>query len=139
MEIVVNATTEEKLGVVHSALCSGLPYFVSYGYQLLYKNADYDAAFRVLKDTNAKGRLTDTICIEDVQTQMLRMGFRLTFKGDEKEGGEAKTAILTLNKIKRNWKKVPAKLILEFIAEDDDANSSDRLMQYLLLGDEIYG
>jgi hypothetical protein len=140
MEITVKATTEEKLDLVFTALCSQLPFFRLYGYELKVKGDEYDVAHKALTDgSRHTGKLTTAICEEHVWVQMLRMGYGLKFQGDEKQGGEAKTATLTLKLIERNWKKVPAKIIMEFIAENDDAHTADSLIQYLLLSDEIYG
>ena len=132
------ATTEEKLNLVHSALCSGLPYFVDYGFILDYNGHEYNRASKVLDAEGSKGKYSVGVCIEDVQVQMLRMGYTLKFKGGEGNKASHVTP-LNLETIEKNWDKVPLTLLADYAAEDTDANSDDCLMQYLLFGELVYG
>lgn len=132
------ATTEEKLNLVHSALCSGLPYFVDYGFKLDYNGHEYNKASKALEAAGDTGKYNTGICIEDVQVQMLRMGYTLKFKGGE--GNKAShVSPLNLETIEKNWDKVPLNLLGEYAAENTDAADDDCLMQYLLFGELVYG
>ena len=134
----VSATTEEKVYAVYLALTTGLPYFSGYGFILDYSETEYDKAKQVLKDSYKKGILTDTICIEDVQAQMLHMGYSLNFIDGENDDEVTK---LTLSLIESNWDKVPANIAILFDKDDGDydADDADSLMQYLLFGEIVYG
>ena len=129
----IEGTLEEKLKVVYSCLCSGLPYFVDYGFRLDYNGHEYNRAYKALEKAGETG-----ICIEDVQTQMLRMGYTLKFKGGE--GNKANhVSPLNIAVIEANWPKVSQRHLSEFIAENDDANDADCVMQGLLFGEIVYG
>lgn len=139
----IEATTEEKLKVVHSCLCSGLPYFVDYGFVLDYNGHEYNKARKSIEDKKAKGEWKnpydlDSICIEDVQTEMLRMGFTLKFKGGEGNKASHVTP-LNLEVIERNWPKVSQSHLADMMNENDDANTADCIMQGLLFGEIVYG
>lgn len=129
MQIIAN--TEEKLSMVYEALTTGLPYFAGYGLSLTYSRDQYREAREIL---NAQPN--DGICIEDVQRQMLRMGYGLTFNDEE---GSEEPVTLTLALIEANWEKVPMARIVPFVKEDYDADDADCLMQYLLFGEVVYG
>ena len=128
------ATTEEKLNIVYLCLTTGLPYFVSYGFSMDYDSAEYQKAREAL----STGNLTDTVCSEDVQKQMLRMGYGLRFIDEESLGEESVT--LNLSVIESNWDKVRAKDLAE-MGEDGnwDAETADCIMQCLLFGEIVYG
>ncbi len=143
----ITATTEEKLKVVFSCLCSGLPYFVDYGFKLDYSTPEYVKARKSLEAKKARGEWQDyfggekgtgTICIEDIQTEMLRMGFTLKFKGGEGNKASHVTP-LNLEVIERNWDKVNQRHLADMMNENDDANTADIIMQGLLFGEVVYG
>ena len=137
----ITATREEKLKVVYSCLCSGLPYFVDYGFTLDYNKADYNAAHKRLREKQAAGTWVgscSTICLEDVQTEMLRGGATLKFKGGEGNKSSHVTP-LNLEVVDANWDKVDKRHLMDTINENDDANSTDCVMQGLLFGEIVYG
>jgi hypothetical protein len=137
------ATTEEKLKIVHSCLCSGLPFFVDYGFTLDYNGHEYKKAKKSLEAQQAAGTWKspfdlDDICIEDVQTEMLRMGFTLKFKGGEGNKSSHITP-LNLEVIEKNWDKINQRHLADMVNENDDANTADIIMQGILFGEEVYG
>ena len=137
----ITATTEEKLKVVYNCLCSGLPYFVDYGFTLDYNGHEYNKAKKSLEAQKAAGTFDNglsSICVEDVQTEMLRMGFTLNFKGGEGNKASHVTP-LNLEVIERNWGKVNPRHLADMKNENDDADTADFIMQGLLFGDIVYG
>lgn len=131
MKIIFEATEAEMLALVNSCLCSGLPILATSGVELDYSRADYDAAKKNLAAYNPK----EIICIEDVQTEILRMGNSLTFTDTEND----ESVDLNLSLIKENWSKLRTKDVLDYINENDDAQTSENLMQTLLYGEVVFG
>jgi hypothetical protein len=130
----VTATLDEQLKIVYDVLTSGMPYFVDYGFRLDYNNTEYAKARKVLQD--ASGEDKRTICIEDIQIQMIRMGFSLTFTDVEGDGDNTKA--LNLTQLESNWDKVPLRVIGAMVS-DWDAGDADLFMQWVLFGQVIYG
>lgn len=132
------ATTEEKLKIVYLCLTTGLPFFVSYGFDMKYDQNDYNKARKSLTDRGFKGELTDTICIEDIQTEMLRLGDSLKFINTEEDDEET---ILNLSLIEKNWDKVRMKDLADMDEETGnwDAETADCIMQCILFGEIVYG
>lgn len=130
MQVIL--TTDEKLKMVYEALTTGLPYFPGYGLALEYDQGEYVKARNVL-NANPTG---ETICIEDIQMQMVRMGFGLNFVDEE---GDEEPVTLTLSLIESQWDKVPHATIMAFVTENYDADDADRLFQYILFGQLVYG
>lgn len=137
----ITATTEEKVKVVYECLTTGLPYFVDYGFTLDYNGHEYNKAKKSLDAQKAAGTFDNglsSICVEDVQAEMLRMGFTLKFKGGEGNKASHVTP-LNLEVIERNWDKVKPEQLLEVMQDNYDALSADIVMQGLLFGDIVYG
>lgn len=131
----VIATTEEMLNVVREILTTGLPYFANYGFIMDYNGGEYSKARKVLDGLDRKE--DDVICIEDVQMQMLSMGYSLRFIDTENDDT---ATLLTLELIKKNWDKIPMKDLAHFAPDGDyDANDADNVMQYILFGELVYG
>lgn len=127
------ATKEEMLSIVAQALSTGLPTFNESNIVIEYDEDQYNAARDVFKNTKDTSR----IHIEDVQVQMLRMGYGLSFK--ELDDND-KVTVLNMELIETNWPTVPFKVIGAFYVEEDyDAYDADNLMQHLLFGKIIYG
>lgn len=133
------ATIEEKLKIVYLCLTTGLPYFVSYGFTMEYDDTEYNKAHESLNEKGARGELTDTICVEDIQTEMLRLGYSLKFIDHEDED-EAET-LLNLALIEANWDNVRIKDLADMDEETGnwDAETADCIMQCLLFGEITYG
>jgi hypothetical protein len=139
MTIAATKQNKYKLKLIYCALTTGLPTFAYSGFHLDYDADHYNAARDAL---NAGAPIlwssySDSICHEDVQTQMIVMGFPLKFIDDEGEGEG--NADLTWELIKKNWKHVPNTIKGEFDDENWDADTADNLMQYVLFGEIVYG
>lgn len=132
MQIILDQT--EKLEVIHNCLTTGMTYFPDYGFSLDYNREDYKKAKASLIES---GKPADEICLEDVQTEMLRMGFGLTFTDEENDGEETKT--LTLELIEQNWGKIPDKRVIEMVLGDWDAETADVVVQCILFGEITFG
>lgn len=131
----ITATLDEKLKLVYDCLCTGLPYFVSYGLELEYSEDEYKTARDSLF---ASARFDEgSICVEDVQTEMVRMGFSLIFLDGENDGEEA--GRLNLTTLESNWDKVRAKDLAEWADENYDANTADTIIQCIAFGEIVYG
>ena len=139
MSFAFNKQNNYKLKLVYLALTTGLTYFPDYGFHLEYNPTEYKQAREALEAGAPRpwDSLTNTICIEDIQTQMLVMGFGLTLVDDEGEGDNTQT--LNWELIKKNWHHVTDTIKGEFNDENWDANTADLLMQYILFGEIVYG
>ncbi|MDA3834246.1 MAG: hypothetical protein PF495_12715, partial [Spirochaetales bacterium] len=131
----ITLTQTEKLNVINLCLTTGLPYFCDYGFNLEFSEHGYKDARKSLLENGTKA---DDLCKEDVQTEMLRMGFNLVFKScedeDMEEGEEGESAILNLELMEKNFDKVPADKLVLMAMEDGnwDADTADVVMQYIL-------
>lgn len=140
MNVTASKQNNYKLKLIYLALTTGLEYFVHYGFHLEYDDAEYVEARKALEAGAPRlwDSLTDeTICIEDVQTQMIVMGYGLKFIDDEGEGDG--NATLNWELIKKNWHHVTDTIKGEFNDENWDANTADNLMQLVLFGEIVYG
>lgn len=130
-KITLTAQLSEEL--FHNALCNGLGY-VCTGYDLSigYKKDDYAAA---------KAKLTDTlefggVCYEDVLLQILRDGNTISLVDEEWEGD---TVTITLADVHARVQETPVYYLMQMINEEDDAVTSDVILQTVFLGEVIYG
>lgn len=132
MQIILDQA--EKMQVIHKCLTTGMPYFPDYGFLLEQNKEDYEKAKAALIES---GMPVDKIWLEDVQIEMLRMGFGLSFVDDIYDGSETK--ILTLELIEQNWDKVPMGRVVEIMLGDWDAETADVIMQCILFGEVTFG
>jgi hypothetical protein len=135
MELTFNATRDEKLKLVYDCLCSGVPTLAYAGFTLRTKDGQYETARQNLI---SGGMAEDRICIEDVQTQILRDGGELTFI--DTEDGNKRTR-LTMELIDQNWPKLSkqSRNMVNYISENYDAEDTDNILQVLLFGEVVYG
>lgn len=129
------ATETEMLELAYDVLTTGLPHFAGYGLDLDYDNHEYSKAKQSLIDS---GYIQpNDICIEDVQREMLRLGYGLKFTDTEHEDDEPVS--LTLELIKKNWDTIPFSRIAAVLNENYDADDADVIAQYMLYGELVYG
>lgn len=128
-----------RLHLVYTALCNGLYYFGDYGFRLDWNEEEYENARKELENGAPRSwdAFCSSICHEDIQMQMLVNGKGILFEDVEGEGEHTKT--LTLELVNQNWHHITHKVLGEFESENDDANTSDLLLQYILFTDPIYG
>ena len=129
MKIVL--TKEESENHFHNALCnsSNMPY---YGIFLDYSNTDYAAAKKSLKRKGQEGT-----CQEDVWMEILRIGGKLTFIDEEKNGVGNKS--ITLKDVHSRVAKTPLNHLTDAINENDDADTADAILQTVFYGEVIFG
>jgi hypothetical protein len=113
-----------------NALCNGLGYFESYGIELQYSDEEYKEARKT-----AKSEDEESVSYEDVLMQMLKNGNTLFAEDFEAE----ETYSLNLEKMYAQMNQVPEKFILQMIAETDDADTADVILQVCFIGEIIYG
>jgi len=126
-------TTEGKLEAVYTALCSGLPTLAMSGLELDYDASEYADARKALLDANSG----TAPCIEDVQREMLRRGHDLIFIDNESDGEEI--GRLNLRVIEENWNKIDGRTLGDYLNFNDDADTADNLIQWLVFGELVYG
>ena len=123
-------TNEQKLNFLHSALCNGGLSELQYsGIELDYLATEYDKA---KKDLKSKG---ESPCYEDVLIQILNNGGELIFK--DVECNDTYTNSITLQKVYDNVSKAPQNTLLDYLNENDDAESGYLLIQAILYDGEI--
>jgi len=126
MEIKVELTNEQSEEIFFNALCNGTGELAGYGISLKYSSEAYNQAKKSVENT----------CREDVWMQILKDGNELTFLDDEDEDN---TQVITLKDVHENVKNTPHKHLMDMINENDDAITSDCILQTVIFGDIIYG
>lgn len=126
--MTITLTPEELYDIVLSCLCDGLYYFSGYGFTLEYDQAEYEIS---------RGKLTNP-SREDVQLQMLKDGYGLTFRDEAETTEDSHTVTLNAALINQNYQSIPAKTILTMLEGDYDAGVADECLQYLLYGKLIF-
>lgn len=113
--------------IFFDALCNGLDYVSGYG-MLMETNAD-----DYLK---AKDSLDESACYEDILMQILRDGNKLTLVDYE---DDEELYSITLKDVYKRMPNVPTDNILNIIAENDDANDADVVIQTIFFNEIIFG
>ena len=133
MKIVL--TKEESEKHFHDALCnsSNLPY---YGVTLDYNDLDYKKAKKSLVKKRDKGEFKETICLEDVWMEILRVGGKLTLIDEEGVVGDKS---ITLKDVHRKVAKTPLRNLMDAINGNDDADTADAIVQTVFYGEVIFG
>lgn len=111
----------EKLGILYTALCNGMYYFDAYG--IVTKIVD-PKAYKAI----------DTDIREDRMIKYIADGGVIEIlDGDETVGN------LSLATLEANFDKVPKGTILDFLQENDDADTADIFLQVIAFGEVTYG
>lgn len=116
-------------------LSDGLHYIADYGIDLTYSKKDYELA--------KENCILLSPCWEDVLTQMLIDGKKLTFLDIEGDGDM--NADLTLESIDNGLKTLYGvnptftNAVNDFLEENGDAETCDTILQYLLYGEVVFG
>ncbi len=112
---------EEKLVILYNALCNGMFYFDSYGIHTKIVNPN---AYKAI----------DTDIREDRMIKYIADGWVIEIlDGDETVGN------LGLDNLEANFDKVPKGTILDFLQENDDADTADIFLQTIAFGEVVYG
>ena len=125
--VTITLTPEKSEEIFYNALCNGLGYFFSYGF-----------SFETIKHQadEARKKLTNP-CYEDLLMQILKDGGTLIFIDEEGEGDN--NVDLTLEMVHKGVVKAPIKHLMDFVNEEDDAETADVVIQSVLFGEIIYG
>ncbi len=124
----ITATQEEKLNIVHTALCNGLGWMKGYDLEF-HIIGDKEQARKNLKEKGVN------ICVEDLMIEVIKLGGNLQVK----DYNDDEIHHLNLESIKENFDKIEAKHILDMNNEHDDAITADCILQTLIYGDVIFG
>jgi hypothetical protein len=128
----IKLTNQEKEQFFFNAMCNGLSSVNYWGFEIDYRGSEYKLAKESL---NNKGQ--NSVCIEDVFMQMLKMGFSIMFIDIECDGEY--TTALTLNMVYNNIEKTPVNNLLNIHNEQDDASDADAVLQSVLFEEVIFG
>jgi len=128
MKIQLEPHEAEK--ILHTALCNGLGELAYYSVKEDTKKEIYDSAKSRLKSNG------NNIFYEDVLLEVIKHEGKLDFVEDLYE--DQKHSI-KLSDVHNMGDIVPVGIIMAFINEEDDADTADTLLQYLLFGEVTYG
>ena len=130
MKIVL--TPQESEEIFFSSLCNAYAtgYMDSYGLELKWHDKSYEQAKQRLKERG------ESPCVEDILLEILRGGSHLTYF--DIEGGEESWSI-NLQDVHDKVCNAPARNILNFIEEQDDAEDADVILQTVFMGEIMFG
>lgn len=132
MKIILN--DNEVKHIIHDAFCNSTGVYGAL--EITYDDVDYEEAKKALKE-NKEPSLFGSGCIEDVWLKMLEMGKTLYLVDTESMEKEA----FNYESIKENLSSGDehlAKMIMESLEEEGDADTADNLLQYMVYGDIVY-
>ena len=124
MKIIL--TQKEALEYFHNALCNGMDYITGHGIAITWNKREYQEARKDLK----------LACHEDVLIQILKDGGRLYLQ--DYEGDEERVSII-LQDVYNRVGNTPIEHLSDMINGQDDAITSDVIIQTVFLQDIIYG
>lgn len=124
----IKATLEEKLDIVHTALCNGLGWMKAYDLEFEI-DGDKEQADKNLEE---KGKY---VCIEHFIIEVIRLGGSLQVK----DYNDDEIHHLNLESIEENFDNIDFKHLLDVINKNDDVITADCILQTLIYGDIIYG
>jgi hypothetical protein len=132
MKIVL--TPEESETIFHTALCNAesTGYMAGYGLQLRWHEESYKKAKDRLKERG------EGICLEDILLEILRGGGHLTYFDIEGEAGQEPWPI-NLQDVHEKVSNAPARAILNFTQQQDDAEDADMILQTVFMGEILFG
>lgn len=132
----IKLSKEEAEKYFHSALCNGgITLLTECGVDLIVDNEKYKEAKESLLKKKADGLFNETICLEDVYMEMLKLGNSLRFV-DTEFGGEY-TREVTLKMVHKNTEKTPIYHLTNYINEEDDGITAFILLQSVMYNGKI--
>lgn len=131
----VNITLSNEVSedFFYNSLCNGLSYMSGYGLELHTDENEYKQSKKNWQEKNPN----DTCCYEDVLMQMLKDGYKLTFIDNECEGEYTRS--ITLKDVHDKVKNTPIRFLYDMIQQNDDAETSDVILQTVFFDDIIFG
>lgn len=130
MKIIL--TNQETETIFFDAMCNGLSYVCSYGFDLDFSRKKYDQA-----KANTPPSKYGKPCYEEVIMQLLREGGSITLVDVEGDGSE--TSTITLQEVYDRISNVDARVLVEAINEDGDADTADAILQTVFFNEIIFG
>ena len=132
MKIVL--TPQESEEIFFSALCNahGTGYMDGYGLELKWHDKSYEQAKQRLKERG------ESPCLDEILLEILRGGGHLTFFDVEGGAGEEPWPI-NLQDVHDKVCNAPARNILNFIQQQDDAEDADVILQTVFMGEVMFG
>jgi hypothetical protein len=131
----VKMTKEESEKMFHDALCNEGGCFASAGCELDWDEKEYKKAKASLQSKNKD----ESICIEDVLLEILRIGGKLKVNDIEGDGENSKE--ITLKDVHERVQKSPMNCIMA-LSEDGDGGdcwTAFAVLQTVFFEQEIYG
>ena len=131
MKIIL--TPQESEEIFHAALCNAesTGHMAGYGLQLRWHEKSYKGARERIKERG------ESPCLEDVLLEILRGGGHLTYFDIEGGGGEPWP--INLQDVHDKVSNAPARNILNFIEQEDDAEDADVILQTVFMGEVVFG
>lgn len=134
--VKVNASEDERLHILYSALCNGWNEMLHFGLECDFDGDDYAAARDALI---AAGKTAEELCFEDMLIQLVRNGKAITVSDIELGYEPEIVGYLSLATLNANWDKVPPRILLAYINEEDDAWTAVDFMQVICMGEITRG
>lgn len=129
-EVRVSISDNDVPTLFRDCLCSG-----SVGFGALRLEFAHDS-YAEAKESLRKQKPDETLCWEDVITEMLKIGKTLTFIDVE---DEETFYLVNLETIRKNVAKIELQHLNAMINEQDDAITHDSILQTLIMGEIVYG
>lgn len=131
MKIVL--TLQESEEIFHAALCNAesTGYMAGYGLQLRWHENSYKEAKERLKERG------EDACHEDILLEILRGGGHLTYF--DAEEWVAMSWSINLQDVHDKVSNAPARNLLNFAEEQDDAEDADVILQTVFMGEVVFG
>jgi hypothetical protein len=131
MNVQIKLTSAQKNEIILNCLCNSSSF--SSNIELDYSSLEYNESKQCLKNY---AKRNEVICFEDVIMHMLKNGKNFVAKDVEESEEDVP---FNLKSMHSNFSLIPFRFLSEMIQEQDDADTSDAILQYLILGDHIYG
>ncbi len=131
MKIIL--TPQESEEIFHAALCNAesTGHMAGHGLQLRWHEKSYKEAKERLKERG------ESPCLEDVLLEILRGGGHLTYF--DIAGWGVEPWPINLQDVHDKVSNAPARNILNFIAQQDDAEDADVILQTVFMGEVVFG
>ena len=132
--MTITLTHEEAEKHIHSALCNAYPEVRSAGGDIEWYEEDYNEAKKSLQKRTPADQ---TICIEDVLVEILRIGKKLTWNDNDGDGEYTRS--IELKDVHERVQLMPIDHLMDMINEQDDATTGYLLLQQVFFNEQIFG
>ena len=131
MKIIL--TPQESEEIFHAALCNAesTGHMAGYGLQLRWHEKSYKEARERIKERG------ESPCLEDVLLEILRGGGHLTYF--DIAGWGVEPWPINLQDVHDKVSNAPARNLLNFAEQKDDAEDADVILQTVFMGEVMFG